>query len=1795
EFLRKFLIPFLWCSVCSFQLGRISLSQRPWPNPEMNKILQKFIENRPSSPLSILVSELEVKFPVFLIRQYNFALDDDKDHWLMTSRQNTGTILDYGYNFGFYKVPFSEMMYCSCLNCEKTEYDSERVYYENIGEMFDIDPACINGLVIDRYERLRGYPWESDKISYTNSLLDLCLFSSLSERSLQQMFREPRISFEQFSELTLNLGILKPFCRFYSSYYFNYEPYMNRLKVLNPTMPKLCTNLAKCSKRISDRWSCVNSTILCQCREDTVTLHKDLIPLNLNFDLKEILAQSGDQEVPSTDVSINFQQRSDGTYVNFKNQYSGESFSQRIPSTVEAFCLQHSDLLSRISEMSPSEFKKLVDRYKSRNGEQIVPESQAAFSLVEFNLPSLQPLIDQLCSLISSSISDLFSMGKVLIQAIVICVSVLSAVLAYNYLPFKAVSGFCLLICSLYFAEDVLCYMREILDLYITPQAQSGGIESLWFCTNVFNALLFRNFKLKSLSEFARFIAIVPRAIQGIDCIGELISKAFEFARISFYKYVLKSDVPITQESPVTKWSGEVQKYYMKYLESQLVYDEINFNLLGSLYQEGIVMLNSHIFVTARPLISRLLAIISSILMEFKNRGFSESTIRNPPVTIYISGDTGVGKSTLSYPLSADIIKKIAGDTTHDLKNNWKKLIYTRNSEQEFWDGYTGQLCCVFDDFGQRIDTSSNPNLELFEIIRAANMYPYPLHMAELSQKQNTFFSSKVIMCSTNVRLEDIKTESLNFPIALKRRFDINVRVSLKPEIDKESLWKSERFDPSIYCFTEVDYNGSIVGALSYKELVNRICSLYSRRSAFVQSIDSFVTSRFEDLENEEVVAQVGYLPGDDSKSKVRYLSVAIPSLIESHVSDWNKRWNNLIEKYPFLPSMKVIGGVMGLLAVGLGISTMFWKKTEKKESHVVSFSESCEKVEQRPVVKCESCEKDTQRPTVRCETSTLDMKVDNQPCDEFLTKSQGVLDLNASEVLGKITKKNLYAMYMPGVRLGHALFIKGCVAAFPTHFIAAMKLRISKNPEAEVCFKSPFVNRPVWKMLAKDLINLSKPFSYKTNLPCDLTLAPIRVAWSHNDITDLFVSASEVSRVIESPAVLPLIMCDNGKDPGFGVIKFTSAGSRLQEKTDLIYKGPDSQNIYLRSAWEYSLDTQSGDCGAPLILRNPMCRGKICGIHVAGLPTGGLGYAVPITKEFILDCLSSFAKHDLTTICNVPEISQSGGVSQLPLNEPITWNDNLSIPGEFGLVGKARAIPSPSKSQITESLSHGVIAPVRTRTTLLSPIKTDSGPWNPMHERMRKYGRPLTALDEELVSTCGAALLNDLRSTLARRKIDYTNIRSCYDFQTAMSGIDGDETINSIKRKSSPGFPWVFKTSSGTGKKQIFGNDGEFLFDTPLAVELEEKVKEVIDLAKQGVRYSHVFVDALKDERKPREKAHKTRAFSGCPLEYLAVCKMYFQGIVSVLTKCKNETHISVGTNVYSKDWDFMARYLKSKSDGFVAGDFEGFDSSQLVPILREIGNVFNGIARQFPDWKPEDDEVRLVLLQSLWHSIHINGGDVVMWGHALPSGHYLTAPYNSLYATMLFSMAFVILSRRNGTRMGPSMLASKFFKEFGFVAYGDDHICAVPKRYQSFFNQMTLEKVFLELGIGYTTEDKREIDVPIRSLDEIAYLKRSFVLDEERQQWIAPLTLDTVLETPSWIHRCDDPIEATVSNIEFALRELSLHSKQEWEKYAPVMLSEVTRLGRTTIFHDWADTRAFVLDDLSPDEIWNPTDLTM
>jgi len=100
-----------------------------------------------------------------------------------------------------------------------------------------------------------------------------------------------------------------------------------------------------------------------------------------------------------------------------------------------------------------------------------------------------------------------------------------------------------------------------------------------------------------------------------------------------------------------------------------------------------------------------------------------------------------------------------------------------------------------------------------------------------------------------------------------------------------------------------------------------------------------------------------------------------------------------------------------------------------------------------------------------------------------------------------------------------------------------------------------------------------------------------------------------------------------------------------------------------------------------------------------------------------------------------------------------------------------------------------------------------------------------------------------------------------------------------------------------------------------------------------------------------------------------------------------------------------------------------------------------------------------------------------------------------------------------------------------------------------------------------------------PSRKITEISYLKRGFRWDDKVGKWFAPLSLDTILETPMWLHRCPDKKLQTIDNLEWAIKELALHDDEIWNIYQPILIREGERLGHYTCYKEHLDARVACL----------------
>lgn len=137
-------------------------------------------------------------------------------------------------------------------------------------------------------------------------------------------------------------------------------------------------------------------------------------------------------------------------------------------------------------------------------------------------------------------------------------------------------------------------------------------------------------------------------------------------------------------------------------------------------------------------------------------------------------------------------------------------------------------------------------------------------------------------------------------------------------------------------------------------------------------------------------------------------------------------------------------------------------------------------------------------------------------------------------------------------------------------------------------------------------------------------------------------------------------------------------------------------------------------------------------------------------------------------------------------------------------------------------------------------------------------------------------------------------------------------------------------------------------------------------------------------------------------------------------------------------------------------------------------------------------------------------------------------------------------------------------FSDHVSLQTYGDDNVLNIDEYSLAFYNQLTITDALASVGMTYTDEGKTGQLVPSRTLGEIAYLKRSFVLDD-CGFYRAPLDISVCREMTNWIRGKGNGKQATYENVEAALREFYYHGRSTYSEMSKLLVPALRELGIT------------------------------
>jgi len=1248
-----------------------------------------------------------------------------------------------------------------------------------------------------------------------------------------------------------------------------------------------------------------------------------------------------------------------------------------------------------------------------------------------------------------------------------------------------------------------------------------------------------------AITEFCKRLAMIDRlsggwetfidwVMRALQAFTDMLTKFFSLKRVVFYEKT---------KDCLSVWMAKVDEKAKLHSTAGVDITPTEINSLVALISEGYGFkeLYRRTSMSAMRQIDEYLIKATNILAPHLGSINARNNFRQEPVSVIFQGAPGIGKTVLCVPFCGALLKTgglVPADATSDdiQKEMWQK------GTSEFWNGYSSQQALIMDDAFQARADPSNAENEYMTIIRMIGSWSFPLNFADLSSKGKIYYTSRLVFMTTNI--SSIVSEAglvLNEPEAVVRRLTYSYKLHLKPQFAINGRLDKVRFDEErrrcaaehtgldrfpwhIWEVSKHDFSSgrTTEERIPLRNLLDEISVELRRRTSSFQDERTAAADFFDGLVP-DIVTQAGkYVNNVSSWSDEIFESSTFKSTLCDVLEDesetrYVKRRDVQAQEasgMPFLNFVKEMKDVHGWIKFAMGAGTIV--VVSMLVLHAVkallrgfwSFTKSLFGCKSRRKVREQSNRPLTTK-VIRGPRVTL-QSTDNRVAENAYANTYKVsftTDRQSDHILGQI----MFVCDRLAVQPQH--FSESVVRMLADHTITletVMRFRHVRTSSELSCSVGAYLKmrRASYEDRDVEFIEFS---------------ASIR---AHRNIISNFIREGDLRYVSGARVRLDVCEIDDGR-------KITTNQRQKVFVVPSVYIGKDLKfgGRKMTRYFQYSAATVSGDCGGVLCLfdHSSYSGRAIMGLHCAGYEGAGheVGYANVITQENIqaavadLEIVYDNFEEDLKDrgisfqSGNVLPFDEAGsflplGYVEKPVNlSPVT--SYYPVKGLYGLLGEYDCAPAP-----------------------LGPVYRDGELKYPMLNAVAPYSTPVYYYEHSWMEQ---AMHVALRPLFALTK---ESGRSIYTFEEAVKGIP-QEKFRSIPRGTSAGYPYIYDVSRG--KKEFFGDEGEYRLDTPLARQMSARVDYILEQAKKNIRCGFVFVDFLKDEIRPADKVRdvKTRLISSAPMDYVIAFRRMFGAFSAAAMRMHTRSGMAPGICTYT-DWPFLVQVLSKHGKKVFDGDFKSFDASEQ-PCIHDL--ILNAINRWYDDGE-ENARVRKVLWLELVHSRHIGGKGndqrhIYQWNKSLPSGHPFTTIVNSIYSLFLLVATYI---HKTGDHVG-------FWDSVSPVTYGDDNVVNVEDNVSNVYNQVTVAQSMKELfGVVYTPGRKDGVWTPVGALEDISFLKRGFRCEGNR--WLCPLELDSFLYTFYFCKNRRLESDIIADNLEIALQELSMHDESRWDEFA-------------------------------------------
>lgn len=1245
----------------------------------------------------------------------------------------------------------------------------------------------------------------------------------------------------------------------------------------------------------------------------------------------------------------------------------------------------------------------------------------------------------------------------------------------------------------------------------------------------------------------------------------------------------------------IEKWAVEVESYYNKYSRGEVKMTSTTGRRINCLMLRGLELARRYESMDASSwaLHRFCTGLINKMESAVGAAGITVSE-RPVPLVVMLKGESGIGKSYITHGLIDEIALRVLD--THeervDYANNHSSEKYVWVSEEDHANGYFGQFATIFDDFGQFLTQKGQPD-DFIRIIRLANAAPCRLNCAELERKGRVFFTSSLIVLTTN--LKQCWGPSLAKNEALVRRFDVvvdmvprvefcteatkNAPTADKRRLDRSKITKKIEYDVCEYrlmrCVDAEQQIYELDRVCTFAELIDHCVAEFNvhkkQHSGLMEALSDRRMELVEQRRDEPEIQYEGFLDWLKG-SRPRNLIGQVSQKMKDLIADCKIALYAMREKMRSQSWAHFIGCVLAVLAIvaACGFVISFITSLVRSRStndvgeffdHVAVSSCGAYGCDVKNITDVKSLaghkrvdkmiraaqEQVKNKGSITAFGKTLQCKPEdieqwrkamntNYEAAELLCNDSTNTRMYHNTLIRKVLENNVYHMYRPFDdpdevdSFGKITMVESNVGMMNYHYLAQIRTIYEANVKG--------VDHVVLVSHKNKNKTFHIPLSWfmnEDNLAEDRDGDIVLIKFSkqvhtHTSILKHFIDADIVLKNRDFDSTLFAARAPRS-------LELFDVGRRLSTEPIRVKDGTVHTNVI-----GYEALTQTGDCGSLLAFSGNYAgqERRIFGVHMAGGIDAGrkLGFATIVTEQKLRDLLQKFGP--------IPKIHGDVVVEGQLLRDIETCHQ---------VVRKIeRPVYQPTQTAIVPSLLNGELGPVTKRPARLGRFTNDDGlvvdPMNLALIRQHNYN---VSVDEDL--------LEIVVQDVYKRLLPYMKNRGrVLTFEEAVAGTPELPCLGAIPRQTSAGFSYMGDSRVKNGKKEFFGEEGDYTFDTPLCNDLRKRVDRIEALAREGiVTEDRVYTDILKDEPVSLEKydSGKVRLIAGCDLPMTVALRKRYGAVCNDLVASRIANGIAVGMNPYSREWHVLARHLTSHGKKVVAGDFSGYDNSQSCQLIHAVMRVLKLLAGLPGQANSIMMDVYAVTVAQPYHA---NGGRIYTLDHGMPSGNPMTSIINSVFGLIAFRLCWLKASR--GHYISPSVSLTAFNENVKLVMYGDDNLLGISDEAISFFNQNSMMEHFPAFGLKYTSDKKDDENPPAyRTIEEVTFLKRSFRYAKDVGAYVAPLDKETIVSMLHWSKRGASTNSITLDNCEIAMREWSLHGEDYYNEMSTQLQEAVRR----------------------------------